>query len=353
MTTPVLRVDGVSKSFGSVVAVEDAGFDISAGEVFALLGGSGSGKTTLLRMIAGFEAPSAGRVFLDGTDVTHLPPYLRPANMMFQSYALFPHMTVAKNVAYGLHREGMPRTDVARRVAEMLALVKLEGLGSRLPHQLSGGQQQRVALARALAKRPKLLLLDEPLGALDRKLREETQGELKRLQRELGIAFLIVTHDQEEAMTMADRIAVMHGGRIVQIGTPESVYARPGSRLVAEFLGLVNLIPAKVIGRDATALRLAAPTAGCELRAIGGDVAGEVICALRPEALRLGKTSGAANCTTATVVEATYAGTLTHYRLQLAGGLLARALVIGRGTAHPGDVVDVSWDADALAVLPT
>jgi ABC-type Fe3+/spermidine/putrescine transport system ATPase subunit len=240
---PIVTIAGVSKRFGSIVAVDRVDLDVQRGELFALLGGSGCGKTTLLRMIAGFETPDEGRILIDGQDMTGVPPHRRPVNMMFQSYALFPHMDVAANVGYGLRREGLPGNEIARRVGEALDQVQLADHTARRPAQLSGGQRQRVALARALVKRPKLLLLDEPLAALDRKLREGTRFELVRLQEQLGLTFVMVTHDQEEAMSMASRLAVMNEGRIVQVGTPHEVYERPGSRFVADFIGIANILP--------------------------------------------------------------------------------------------------------------
>ena len=239
---PIVRIEGITKRFGPVTAVDNVDLVIERGELFALLGGSGCGKTTLLRLLAGFETPDSGRIFIDGQDMTSVPPHRRPVNMMLQSYALFPHMSVADNVGYGLRREGLPRREVATRVAEALELVRLSDLGARRPAQLSGGQRQRVALARALVKRPKLLLLDEPLAALDRKLREGTRFELVRLQEELGLTFIMVTHDQEEAMSMAARLAVMDLVRIKQVGTPHEVYERPCSRFVADFIGVANIL---------------------------------------------------------------------------------------------------------------
>jgi putrescine transport system ATP-binding protein len=244
--TPLVRFQGVTKRFGDQTAVNDVSLDIYPGEFFALLGPSGCGKTTLMRMLAGFETPNAGTVTLAGQDLAGIPPHQRPVNMMFQSYALFPHLTVEQNIAFGLKQEGLPKGEIAARVVEMLELVKLKPFARRKPDQLSGGQKQRVALARAVARKPQMLLLDEPLGALDKKLREETQFELMDLQVELGMTFLIVTHDQEEAMVMADRIAVMREGEIAQIGRPEEVYETPASRYVAEFLGDVNLFEARV-----------------------------------------------------------------------------------------------------------
>src|SRR5512142_2572112 len=249
---PFVQIRDVVKDFGAgSPAVNRVSLDVAQGEIFALLGPSGCGKTTLLRMVAGFEVPTEGTIVLDGRDLDGLPPYLRPINMMFQSYALFPHLTVWDNVAFGLRREGMARDPLAARVEAMLRLVQLEGYARRKPHQLSGGQQQRVALARSLAKRPQLLLLDEPLGALDKKLREETQLELHNIIHDVGVTCIMVTHDQEEAMTMATRIAVMSEGRILQVGTPAEVYETPATRFVADFIGNVNLMDGKLVVDEA------------------------------------------------------------------------------------------------------
>ena len=244
MSEPIIRIEGLTKRFGAVSAVDKVDLEVARGELFALLGGSGCGKTTLLRLLAGFETPDSGRLLIDGHDMTGVPPHLRPIKMMFQSYSLFPHMTVAENVGYGLRREGVAKTETATRVAQALEQVKLSDFATRRPAQLSGGQRQRVALARALVKRPKLLLLDEPLAALDRKLREGTRFELVRLQAELGLTFVMVTHDQEEAMSMASRMAVMEAGRVVQVGSPHEVYERPTSRFVADFIGIANILAA-------------------------------------------------------------------------------------------------------------
>src|SRR3954463_11571856 len=244
---PYIKIERVVKKFGDFVAVNDVSLKIYKQELFCLLGGSGCGKTTLLRMLAGFEDPTSGKIFIDGVDMTGIPPYERPVNMMFQSYALFPHMTVEQNVAFGLKQDGVPKPELATRVADMLNLVKLTQFAKRKPHQLSGGQRQRVALARSLVKRPKLLLLDEPLGALDKKLREHTQFELVNLQEQLGVTFVVVTHDQEEAMTLSSRIGVMNAGEIVQVGTPKDIYEYPNSKFVAEFIGNVNMFQGRLV----------------------------------------------------------------------------------------------------------
>ena len=288
--TALLQVDGVSKSFGPIVAVDDLSIAIADKEFFGLLGPSGCGKTTLLRMIAGFEQPDRGRILLDGVDITAMKPNRRPVNLMFQSYALFPHMSVQANIAYGLEMEGVSGGDLKRRVEEALALVQLSSHAARKPHQLSGGQKQRVALARALVKRPKLLLLDEPLGALDKKLREQMQIELKRLQQETGIAFLVVTHDQEEALTMADRIALLNAGRIAQLGRPRELYERPGNRFVADFIGQMNFIEGVRSGGG-----LNVPGLGSFAAANAQDVPEGMAAALaiRPERVRLSATPAA------------------------------------------------------------
>src|SRR6476661_5333555 len=283
---PIVRFENITRRFGDFTAVDGLTLEVFAREFFALLGPSGCGKTTLLRMLAGFESPDAGRVTLAGQDLAGIPPYRRPVNMMFQSYALFPHMTAAGNVAFGLKQDGLPKDEIAARVEEMLALVQLSAFAARKPDQLSGGQRQRVALARSLAKRPKVLLLDEPLAALDRKLREETRFELKELQRRLETAFVIVTHDQDEAMTVADRIAVMNGGKLAQVGTPAEVYERPNSRWVAGFLGEVNLIEGRVTAVYPSFVMV--EREGMRLRVAHTPIApGPAAVALRPEKIRL------------------------------------------------------------------
>src|SRR5438067_7451552 len=285
----LLDIIQASKRFGGVKAVDRVSLSVEHGEFFALLGPSGCGKTTLLRLIAGFETPDGGRIVIDGVDVTALPPYARPVNMMFQSYALFPHLDVAANIAFGLRQEGMARRRREARVAEMLALVQMPGFERRRPHELSGGQKQRVALARALAKAPKLLLLDEPLAALDRKLREETRLELTGIQQRLGTSFLVVTHDQEEALGLASRIAVMNRGRLVQIGTPAEIYERPTSRFVADFVGAVNLFDgALVAGLNGLALQVAGIAEPIPLpEPVNLPVASAAAIAVRPENMRL------------------------------------------------------------------
>jgi putrescine transport system ATP-binding protein len=319
-----VQIRDVVKDFGAgSLAVNNVSVDIHQGEIFALLGPSGCGKTTLLRMVAGFEIPTAGRIVLDGLDLDALPPYLRPINMMFQSYALFPHLTVWENVAFGLKREGMPRQAIAERVEAMLKLVQLQRYGQRKPHQLSGGQQQRVALARSLAKRPKLMLLDEPLAALDKKLREETQIELANIIREVGVTCVMVTHDQEEAMTMANRIAVMSEGKILQVGTPTEVYETPATRFVADFIGNVNLMDGTVVVDERDYVEI--DCGFCRHRVghgITGTLGMKVSVALRPEKVRLRKTKpdGDLNQVRGTVHDRAYFGSFTLYVLVLPDG---------------------------------
>ena len=345
---PFLSIRGVTKSFGLFTAVDDVSLDIFRGELFCLLGASGCGKSTLLRMLAGFEEPTAGALLLDGQDMAPVPPHRRPTNMMFQSYALFPHMTVEKNVAYGLMREGVSRAEAAPRVAEMLKLVKLEALATRKPHQLSGGQRQRVALARALIKRPKLLLLDEPLGALDKKLREETQFELVRIQETLGTTFIVVTHDQEEAMTIATRIGIMRDGRIVQVGEPREIYESPDTRYVADFIGSVNLFEARVDAAAPDAMRLMTEEIGPVLvPPQPGLKSGQTVwVALRPERIGLSHEEPATqNRFRATVEDVGYMGQLSIYRMRLPGGRLVQASLSNRLM----DDAPISWDETVWA----
>ncbi|MCC7017356.1 MAG: ABC transporter ATP-binding protein [Rhodospirillales bacterium] len=367
---PLARLDGVTRAFGATVAVDGVGLDIAEGEFLTLLGASGCGKTTLLRMLAGFERPDRGRIFIAGADATDTPPYRRPVNMMFQSYALFPHLSVADNVAFGLRQEGMAKDARDRRVAQMLELVHLAGLGHRKPHQLSGGQAQRVALARSLAKHPRLLLLDEPLAALDRALREKTQFELMELQKRVGITFVMVTHDQEEAMTMSSRIAVMNAGKILQTGAPADIYENPGSRLVAAFVGAANVLEGRVAGADAGEVAVRIEGLGeVRVRHIEPLPEGTAVAvAVRPEKIeieridveRMGiEDAGAApivgNHVRGTVVEIGYRGGLSVFHVRARNGLKLRAEVAHRSRAAelfaPGSAVMLHWPAEACVLL--
>jgi putrescine transport system ATP-binding protein len=368
MAQPLIVVDRVRKAYGPVRAVDEACLEIAGGEFFALLGPSGCGKTTLMRLIAGFERPDSGRIIIEGRDIAGDPPHRRPVNMMFQSYALFPHMNVAKNVGFALRRQGMSAGAAAERVRDMLRLVQLEGLGERRPDQLSGGQKARVALARALAGRPKLLLLDEPLAALDRKLREETQFELMQVQRDLGLSFLVVTHDQDEAMAMAQRIAVMRDGRIEQIGAARDVYERPASRWVARFIGDANVIEGdvrEVSERDSGAgrtRRTVIEASGLRYTVVedaadtpSPDAGARVGLAVRAERIELAATQPQAeNCLEGEVMEIAYLGDVTAWRVRCAGGLLLRVATLNQAgalRAERGDKVFLSWPASAGRVL--
>ena len=327
---PYISFERVTKRFGDFTAVNDLSLDIYEREFFALLGASGCGKSTLLRMLAGFEEPTSGRILLEGQDLRGIPPYRRPVNMMFQSYALFPHMTVEANIAFGLKQDGMSKADIASRVAEMLKLVKLEQFAKRKPHQLSGGQRQRVALARSVAKRPKVLLLDEPLGALDKKLREETQFELMDLQQELGLTFVVVTHDQEEAMTMADRIAIMDKGQVMQVATPAEVYEAPSSRFVADFVGNVNMLEGTIAERSDNAVTIAGAS-GARIRVENAGEATEgssVAFAIRPEKIKVSSkppADGASNVMEGEIWDLAYLGDMTVYHVKLADGQVVKA----------------------------
>ncbi len=356
-----MRFEDVSKHFSGAAAVESLTLDIFEGEFFALLGPSGCGKTTLLRMLAGLEAPDRGRILLDGRDLAPVPVYRRPINMMFQSYALFPHLNVENNVAFGLRQERLPRSEIAARVAQMLALVRLEGHAKRKPHQLSGGERQRVALARSLVKRPRVLLLDEPLAALDKKLRGETQFEIMNLQEQLGLTFVIVTHDQQEAMTVADRIGVMNQGRLIQVATPPEIYEQPNSRWVADFIGDVNLIEGRVLERAGEGLSIASGGAG-RLRAVpaGGGKPGDTLwLALRPEKVRISRERPDAaqeNCVAGQVCSIGYLGDLSIYKVRLESGYVMKASLANmtRMTEQPigwDDRVWLHWPADAAVVL--
>jgi putrescine transport system ATP-binding protein len=350
----LLEITAVSKHFGDTSAVDNVSFNIERGALFALLGPSGCGKTTLLRIIAGFEIPDSGRVIIDGIDVTGLPPYARPVNMMFQSYALFPHMDVAHNIAFGLRQEGMDRRRTAGRVEEMLELVQMTRYARRRPHELSGGQRQRVALARALAKMPKLLLLDEPLAALDRKLRAETRLELIGIQERVGITFLVVTHDQEEALSMASRIGVMNRGRLVQSGTPKDIYERPASRFVADFVGEVNLLEGALTARFT---RPALAVAGFETPFPlpgGTDLPLGAVAALavRPEKLVLSQAPQDGLAIAATVSSVSYLGGGSTVHLRTAQGHALKAyLPGGGGSVRRGDTVWVTWSAEDGVVV--
>ena len=351
---PEIRLVELTKDFREVRAVDRVSVDIRSGEFFSLLGPSGCGKTTTLRMIGGFELPTAGRVELRGRDITVDPPDKRPVNMVFQHYALFPHLDVGENVAFGLRRHGVDKRDIKRRVGEALELVRLAGYERRRPNQLSGGQQQRVALARALVNQPTVLLLDEPLGALDLKLRRQLQVELKRIQSEVGITFVYVTHDQEEALAMSDRIAVMSGGRIEQVGTPEQLYDRPATRFVADFIGTTNLLPGVVTTaeRGATTVRLDSGD-DCRVVAEGLPEGRRVEVSVRPEAVLLvSGDSGAARAIAGRVDQVAYLGTAVQYRVQTNAGLSITALAPKGGPRlAPGDEVLVSWAPDDALVL--
>jgi len=356
---PFIAIKGITKRFGEVTAVNNVNLDIYRGELFCLLGGSGCGKSTLLRMLAGFETPTEGQILIDGQDMVRVPPDKRPTNMMFQSYALFPHMTVEKNVAYGLLREGKSKAEAYARVAEMLKLVKLERFGGRKPHQLSGGQRQRVALARALIKQPKLLLLDEPLGALDKKLREETQFELVRIQESLGVTFIVVTHDQDEAMTLATRIGVMTDGIIKQVGEPREIYERPNSRFVADFIGSVNLFEGRAGPAAPDLMRVHTEDLGpVDAPVTPGLTQGQTVwLAIRPERVWLTREAppDGANTRPGVVLDMGYVGHMSSYLVQLAGGRVIRVTQANEGRRdHPitwDEQVHVSFDPADFRVL--
>jgi putrescine transport system ATP-binding protein len=352
---PVIVIESVSKSFGAVTAVDGVTLDVHPNECLALLGPSGCGKTTLLRLIAGLEAADQGRILIDGVDMTNTAPYARPVNMMFQSYALFPHMSVADNVAFGLKQEGVKGDVLKARVQEALAAVEMETLGQRMPAQLSGGQKQRVALARCLAKRPRVLLLDEPMAALDKHLRERTQLELMALRARLGIAFVVVTHDQSEAMAMADRVAVMEAGRVLQVAAPRDMYERPANRRVAEFFGHINVWSAMVGITPGTVdipdLRLAVQVPA-PLPATGSPLS----VALRPERIAITRDAvSIGDCSvTGTIQETVYLGMMCMYFVKLSSGAVMRVTVQngeGAQSFSRGDAVHLSWQPAALTVL--
>ena len=357
----LVKIDRVTKKFDETIAVDDVSLEIKKGEIFALLGGSGSGKSTLLRMLAGFERPTEGRIFLDGVDITDMPPYERPINMMFQSYALFPHMTVAQNIAFGLKQDKIPTAEVDARVAEMLKLVQMSEYAKRKPHQLSGGQRQRVALARSLAKRPKLLLLDEPMGALDKKLRSQMQLELVEIIERVGVTCVMVTHDQEEAMTMAERIAIMHLGWIAQIGSPIDIYETPTSRLVCEFIGNVNIFEGEVIDDAEGHATITCKDLDRQIY-VGHGISTSVqdksvTYAIRPEKLLVTPTMPTCeyNWSSGKVHDIAYLGGHSVFYVELPSGKIVQSFVANaeRRGQRPtwGDQVYVYWEDDSGVVL--
>ena len=357
----LVRIDQVTKKFDDVIAVDNVSLNIKKGEIFALLGGSGSGKSTLLRMLAGFETPSEGNIYLDGQNITHLPPYLRPINMMFQSYALFPHMTVEQNVAFGLKQDRLAKEIIAQRVGEMLKLVHMEKYARRKPHQLSGGQRQRVALARSLAKRPKLLLLDEPMGALDKKLRSRMQLEVVDIIEEVGVTCIMVTHDQEEAMTMAERIGIMDAGWIVQVGTPIDIYENPNSRMTAEFIGSVNMFEGEIVEEEAGYVIIQSHQIHQPIYIGHGIMAPledrKVWIAVRPEKTMVTREQpeGSYNWSKGVVHDIAYLGGHSVYHIRLPSGMMVQSNMANviRTADNPtwGDEVYISWDDDSGVVL--
>ncbi len=359
---PFVRIENLSKTFDDIVVINNISLTIYEGEFFSLLGPSGCGKTTLLRMLAGFETPDAGRIVIDGEDMSNVPPYRRPINMMFQSYALFPHLSVEQNIAFGLKQDRMAKADIQARVEQMLALVKLQGFGKRKPEQLSGGQKQRVALARSLAKNPKLLLLDEPLGALDKKLREETRFELMTIQENLGVTFIIVTHDQEEAMTVSSRVAVMEQGQLAQVATPADIYEYPNSRHVAEFIGAINLFAAQLetVETDRATFRVAGIDLPiCTGRSVNAAVGETLWIGIRPEKMRISRTAPektGENMLTGEVWDIAYLGNLSVFVVRLDNGKMVRVQWTNRTRSPEADIswndrVYVSWAADAAMAM--
>jgi putrescine transport system ATP-binding protein len=370
---PYVRIENVTRKFGDFVAVNDVCLDVRRGEIFCLLGGSGSGKTTLLRMLAGFETPTSGRIYIDGQDMSGIPAYERPINMMFQSYALFPHMSVEKNIAFGLEQERLGRDEIRRRVGEILEIVKMSQFLTRKPHQLSGGQRQRVALARALVKRPKLLLLDEPLAALDRKLREHTQFELINIQEQLGVTFIVVTHDQEEAMTLSSRMGVMDHGQIVQVGTPTDIYEFPATRFVADFIGSVNMFEGKLVEDESDFVRIRCDDLGGVVVYVNHGISSPpdaaVWVAVRPEKINISRQPPSMpegvhqpdagfgeNVVRGTVKEIAYMGDMSIYLVQAASGKTIRVTLpnIARHTDDRitwDETVYLSWHPGSPVVL--
>ncbi len=358
---PYVRIERVTKKFGDFVAVNDVSLTIYKKEIFCLLGASGCGKTTLLRMLAGFEQPTSGKIFIDGVDMTSVPPYERPVNMMFQSYAIFPHMTVEQNVAFGLKQEGLAKPEIAKRVGDMLELVKLAPYAKRKPHQLSGGQRQRVALARSLVKKPKLLLLDEPLAALDKKLREHTQFELINIQETLGVTFVVVTHDQEEAMTLSTRIGLMNHGEIVQTGTPSEMYEYPTSRFVAEFIGSVNTFEGKLIEDEPSYVRIECADLEAPIyvnHGVSSAPGADVWAAIQPEEINIGRErpTDKDNWAVGTVRDIAYMGDVSIYLVRLESGKIVR-VTQPNVYRHAEDRITweekvyVSWHAESPVVV--
>ena len=356
---PLLEIRGVSKKFGDFIAVNNVDLDIYQGELFCLLGGSGCGKTTLLRMLAGFEKPSSGQILIDGQDMSEVPPYKRPTNMMFQNYALFPHMTVEKNIAFGLEQDGLAKTEISDKIDSILKLVELQEYKKRRPQQLSGGQRQRVALARALVKQPKLLLLDEPLSALDKKLREQTQFELMNIQDKVGVTFVVVTHDQEEAMTLSTRIAVMDRGRFIQTGTPTEIYEYPSDRFVADFIGSANILDGKVVSNLEGMIEVSTYLGKFSFKSNSNISEGsDLFVGLRPEKISISKAASKTKDTTGYIDDIGYFGDYSLYKVRLDEGQIID--VTSQNQKRPKnakdmltyeDAVNLSWDNSSAMLL--
>ena len=348
-TAPFIKIEGITKTFGRFTAVDQVDLEIFRGELFCLLGASGCGKTTLLRILAGLETPTSGQIWIDGVDITQLPAYERPVNMMFQSYALFPHMNVEQNVAYGLKRDGIPKKEIGERVDQMLTMVELLGFAKRKPHQLSGGERQRVALARALVKRPKVLLLDEPLAALDKRLREQTQFELMRIQEQLGVTFIVVTHDQEEAMTLSTRIAVMNEGRFIQVAPPTELYENPDNRFIASFIGSVNLFAGHTLTRNNNLYTIALNKHDLQCQVEHAqhlDNGSPIWIAVRPEKITISTTPLASeelNQLMGTVDDIAYTGNLSTYRIKTQSGDIVEVTHPNQSRSRGSQLI-ADWD---------
>jgi putrescine transport system ATP-binding protein len=356
---PLLEIRGVSKKFGDFIAVNNVDLDIYQGELFCLLGGSGCGKTTLLRMLAGFEKPSSGQILIDGQDMSEVPPYKRPTNMMFQNYALFPHMTVEKNIAFGLEQDGISKAEISDKIDSILKLVELQDYKKRRPQQLSGGQRQRVALARALVKQPKLLLLDEPLSALDKKLREQTQFELMNIQDKVGVTFVVVTHDQEEAMTLSTRIAVMDRGRFIQTGTPTEIYEYPRDRFVADFIGSANILDGKVVSNLEGTIEVSTYLGKFAFKSNSNISEGsDLFVGLRPEKISISKAASKSKNITGYIDDIGYFGDYSIYKVRLDEGKIID--VTAQNQKRPKnakdrltyeDKVNLNWDNSSAMLL--